>query len=128
MKIAYHDDVVDFKTILNDLTYYDLNQFLDEKKILSTNSSQRATLLLQLNQGETIIEFTNGDENAKPDNDKEDDKKDGNNLTLILAITIPVAVILIVIIIVLVCRCKRKKSDIEVSGETKDEELMPQGE
>lgn len=120
IKIAYHNDKVDFKSILNDLVFEDLKDKLKDNFILS-NNYRNATLMLELKPG-SEINFI--------DAKKKDDKKDGISLVLILAIAIPVGIILILIIILLVCRHSKRHNEIDISqGETKDKEmLMPQAE
>lgn len=125
IKIAYHNDTVQMKNILNDLVYEDLKDNLKDKFILD-KGYPKAILMIEFSPGESEIEFTNGENK----NNKKDDDDDDNNLVLILAIAIPVGIILILLIIFLVCRYRKKKNEININeGETRDQEmLMPQGE
>ena len=126
-KIAYHKDDANLTTIINDLTFEDLpdNKYISEK---SDNSYKKATLMIELNPGDTEIEFKEYNEGGGNNEGGTEENNDGN-LTLILAIAIPVGIILLLIVVFLICRCcKRKNSDIEFreDGQQKDEILMPE--
>ena len=124
-KIAYHKDDANLTTIINDLTFKDLpdKNYISKK---SDNSYKKATLMIELNPGETEIEFI---ECKEPDKKGGAEDNNGGNLTLILAIVIPVGIILLLIIVFLICRySKRKKADIDFKdkGQQKDEILLPE--
>ena len=121
IKIAYHNETVDFKTVLNDLVFEDLKENLKDNIILS-NGYNYSTLMIELKPDSEIGFFDTEDNNNNNDND--------NNLGLILAIAIPVGIILILIIIFLVCRYCKRNNEIDTNeNEAKDKEmLMPQGE
>ena len=119
IKIAYYNGNINMTTILNELNFEKLENYLKDKFILD-NSYEKAILMIKLKEGETEIDFSD---------DKNEDKEE-DHLLLILAIVIPVGIILLLIIIFLICRFYKKKNlEIKVNESyTKEEELMPKNE
>ena len=97
--------------IINDLSLF--KDFTD--KIILGGSDKKAILMIELNPGETEIEFN-------------EYKEGGSRLTLILAIVIPIVIIILLIVIFLICRKVRRykpNNDFKDDDEKKDIILMP---
>ena len=110
MKILNNTDDADLTKIINDLSLF--KDFTDQ--IILGGSDKKAILMIELNPGETEIEF-------------KEYKEGGSNLTLILAIVIPVVIIILLIVIFLICRkVRRSKADNDFKDDAKkDQILMP---
>lgn len=111
IKILNNTDDADLTKIINDLSLF--KDFTD--KIILGGSDKKAILMIELNPGETEIEFN-------------EYKEGGSNLTLILAIVIPIVIIILLIVIFLIYRKVRRNkpnNDFKDDDEKKDIILMP---
>ena len=123
IKIAYYnDEEVDMIKILNDFIFYDLKNNLQDNCILDY-SFNKSILMIELNQGETEIDFEIYKNKSKNKDDFNNDTGNKNNNTsLILAIVIPITIVASLIILFIFYKLKRKK-DMDLLNDVNKQEI-----